>query len=464
MWVKRWPTAFLRQVTRPFLRLRSPRLRSLHFHYEKAGLSVADEPIPWNAEAIVVKALIQWPRGFIPPKSDFQLRTPAHVPRMAVELQVDEEEEMIRAIFHLPPIQDATRAMIYYQDRLLGQGLLPFLAADVFLREVRLRSSSFFAFFGRQGIACQRFPEGQCRGLSVGGILTSATSLLPIVDFQLELEVADRGTGRIQRIALPLTRSQLQGKEACLSVALPSRPRGVGTYFARWILADRLLGHTELDVIPQAAFQQSLSVSEGCFLSQAKGSTAHLRHHLLTCDDTRGLWPCFLIGTKLAGMAGLCLLHIRVQFREPNRRPLLRKQKILVTDRPSLCMVDMRGLADYQQIRAFELLSNGKVLSTLPIRPTPVATFTNEGAFRTAPDCDWTPFTEEELLERLEILMEPGTGTVPSDQVHCSERNGTDPPSAIQMHAQQPQMEDPSGSSRATPFVAEDHHPRLSDQ
>jgi hypothetical protein len=35
-----------------------------------------------------------------------------------------------------------------------------------------------------------------------------------------------------------------------------------------------------------------------------------------------------------------------------------------------------------------------------------VAAFTSEGGFRPAGDFDWTPFSEEELVDRLEKLME----------------------------------------------------------
>jgi hypothetical protein len=182
------------------------------------------------------------------------------------------------------------------------------------------------------------------------------------------------------------------------------------------MLGDRLLAHAGIRVISPAAFQQSLYLAEGRFLSQGKQGRATLfRHHLLTSDDTNDLRPCFLIASREPGMAGLCALDVRVQFRDPNRRPLICKQHMLLTDRPSLLvpLFEKEGGAlsvvpDFQQIRSFELLSKGEILGTLSVSPTPVAVFTTEGGFRASADFDWTPFTEEELFDRLEKLMETG--------------------------------------------------------
>jgi hypothetical protein len=406
--LKRWQTSAVQKICFPFLRMRGARLQSLRFRYEKAGLTVADEPIPWNAEAVLVEAWIRFPPGMTLRKNDLQLLTPDRVPRPATTLHADAEEGIVRAVFRLPPIQGPTKATVQYQGNPLGQVLLPYLAADVFLRDLSLRSPTLFALLGNYNVACQTLVEDQCRGLSAGGILASPTSLLPLSDFNLRVEIADRRTGRTQSASVPFTGSQLVGKEASLSVILPTWPQGVGTCSTRWILGDRLLAHAEVRVISQSAFQQSLYLGEGRFLSQGKEGAALFRHHLLARDDTKGLRPCFLIASREPGMAGACTLEVRVQFRDPNLRPLLCKHEMLVTDRASLCIPNLTTVGDFQQIRAFELLSKGQLLGALPVRPTPAAGFNSEGGFHSAADYDWTPFTEEELLDRLERLMEAG--------------------------------------------------------
>jgi len=294
---------------------------------------------------------------------------------------------------------------VHYQGGMLGQVLLPFLTAEVFLRDLRLRAPTIFALLGKHNVACQTVVEGQCCGLSAGGILASPTSLLPITDLDLRLEVADRGPGCVQSLSLPLTGSQLLGKEALLSVALPLGPRGAGTSSVRWILGDRLLGHAEVCVISPATFQPSLYLAEGRFLSQGRQGAALFRHHPLADDDTNGLRPCFVIASRQPGVAALCALDVRVQFCDPNSRPVLANQDMLVTDKPSLFVPDLTAVADFRQVRTFELLSKGQLLGVLPLRPTPAAAFTSEGGFRSAGDFDWTPFSEEELFDRLEKLM-----------------------------------------------------------
>jgi hypothetical protein len=405
--LKRWRAFVRHKISWPFLRMSRPKLRSIRFRYEKAGLTVADEPIPWNAEAVLVEVLVRFPPGTIPHKNDFQLRTPDRVPRMAVVVHPDSEGD-ICVLFRLPLIQGQTWATVHYQGGMLGQVLLPFLTADDFFRRLCLRSPTVFALLGNYNVACQTLAEGQCRGLSAGGILASPTSLLPLCDFHLQVEIADRGTGCTESVSVPLTSAQLLGKEVSLSVVLPSCPQRGGTCSVRWILGDRLLAQAELRVISPAAFQQSLYLAEGRFLSLGKEGAALFRHHLLARDDTNALRPCFLIASRELGMAGLCALEVRVQFRDPNRRPLLCKQEMLLTDRPSLCIPSLTAVADFQQIRAFELLSKGQLLGTLPVSPTPAAAFTSEGGFRAPADFDWTPFTEEELLDRLEKLLEKG--------------------------------------------------------
>lgn len=394
-------------LSRPFLRMSGPRFRGIRFRYEKAGLTVADEPIPWNAEAVLVEAVVRLPPGTVPRKSDFQLCIADRAPRIAVALERDADQEAIRAVFRLPPIQGPTLAAVHYQGSMLGQVLLPFLAAETFLRHLCLRTPTIFALLDKHNVACRTVVEGQCRGLSAGGILASPTSLLPIADFDLRVDVADRATGCVQSLSLPLTGAQLLGKEALLSLTLPPCARGAGTNTVQWIVGDRLLAHAEVCVISPAAFQQSLYLAEGRFLSQDRQGIALFRHHLRAHDDRNGLRPCFVIASHQPGIAALCSLDVRVQFCDPDSRPVLGNQQILVTDKAALLAPDLSAVADFRQVRAFELLSNGQLLGVLPLRPTPAAAFTSEGGFYPTADFDWTPFNEEELFDRLEKLMEP---------------------------------------------------------
>jgi len=57
----------------PFYRI-SPQPQAIHYSYEKAGLTVHDQPIPWNAEAVVVDARLRLPQSAGRRKTDFLLR------------------------------------------------------------------------------------------------------------------------------------------------------------------------------------------------------------------------------------------------------------------------------------------------------------------------------------------------------------------------------------------------------
>ena len=53
-WIKRWRDWAMHDLW-PMHRIGIPP-QALHFGYEKAGLTLYDQPIPWNAEAVVVEA------------------------------------------------------------------------------------------------------------------------------------------------------------------------------------------------------------------------------------------------------------------------------------------------------------------------------------------------------------------------------------------------------------------------
>ena len=51
-WIKRWRDWAMNDLW-PLYRI-NPQPQALHYSYEKAGLTLHDQPIPWNAEAVVV--------------------------------------------------------------------------------------------------------------------------------------------------------------------------------------------------------------------------------------------------------------------------------------------------------------------------------------------------------------------------------------------------------------------------
>ena len=71
-WIKRWRDWAMHDFW-PMHRT-GPQPQALHYSYEKAGLTLHDQPIPWNAEAVLVEASVRLPPSGSRRKTDFHLR------------------------------------------------------------------------------------------------------------------------------------------------------------------------------------------------------------------------------------------------------------------------------------------------------------------------------------------------------------------------------------------------------
>ena len=58
-WIKRWRDWAMTDLWS--MHRIGPQPQALHYSYEKAGLTLHDQPIPWNAEAVLVEALVRLP-------------------------------------------------------------------------------------------------------------------------------------------------------------------------------------------------------------------------------------------------------------------------------------------------------------------------------------------------------------------------------------------------------------------
>ena len=100
-WIKRWRDWAMRDLW-PLYRI-GPQPQALHYSYEKAGLTLHDQPVPWNAEAVLVEALLRLPEPGGRRKADFHLRVPGHEPVPAESLRRQEHESRYRITFRVPP-------------------------------------------------------------------------------------------------------------------------------------------------------------------------------------------------------------------------------------------------------------------------------------------------------------------------------------------------------------------------
>src|SRR5437868_13562960 len=100
-WIKRWRDWAINDLW-PLHRI-GPKPQAMHSSYEKAGVIVDGQPIPWNAEAVVVEALLRLPVANTRQKADFTLRLPGREPLPAESLRPEETGEYCRLFFRFPP-------------------------------------------------------------------------------------------------------------------------------------------------------------------------------------------------------------------------------------------------------------------------------------------------------------------------------------------------------------------------
>ena len=401
-WLKRWRDWAMHDLW-PMVRLGS-RSQALHFSYEKAGLLVPDQPIPWNADAVQVEAEVRLPAGR--GKGDFRLALPGRDP-----INVDafsRGDRHYRLSFRLPPPRRSVTAEILCRSTTVGRLPLPYLSQQQFLDGLRVQMPAVFVRLGEQSVACQTFVSTQCRGLTAGAVLSSPTSLLPLQDLGVQVEFRTERRGSICTAAASLTASQLTGRQALVSVVPKKFPRRIGAGKATWKVGDRVLAQTAFRAVSQRTFQRSLRVTDTRFLVQMGNAALSLQRRLPPVEPSDRVGPCFLVASREAGMAGLCPFQVRAQVNGAVQPPLLHELNVLVTDGPTLVAPGTLPMSDLQQVTGFELRLKDQVLGTVMLSPAPAAKFTSEGGFQAPEDFVWTSAAEDELTLRLNKLLAGG--------------------------------------------------------
>jgi hypothetical protein len=405
MWplIKRWRDWVMNDLW-PMHRI-GPQPQALHYSYEKAGLTVNDQPIPWNAEAVLVEALLRLPT-VARQKGDFQLRLPGPVIFPAENLRREEGSERHHLFFRLPPIPETVTAEILWRNCLLGQLTLPMLTRDEFIRQLRLQLPTLFVRLGDQSVACQTFVSTQCKGLLASAVLTSITSLVPLLDLGLQVEFRSERGGAVHTVPAQLCSSQLSGRQALVTVVPRRFPRRIGTWLVTWMLGDQPLATLRIRAISQRHFQRSLRISDTRFVVQSAKGSVDLRRQPPVPETGERVGPCFFVSSGEPGMAGTCRLAVRAQVPGTVQQPILQEQEVLITDGPSMFAPGTLDAADLAQVGAFELRAKGHLLGVLSMCPAPSASFTSEGGFKPPDNFIWSAAAEEELNDRLTRLLE----------------------------------------------------------
>jgi hypothetical protein len=380
--------------------------RALHFSYEKAGLTIHDQPIPWNAEAVLVEAALRLPPSGTRRKSEFLLRLPGNMPILPENMRREDGEDIYRLQFRFAPPPVSTGAELMYKERVLGQLTLPRLSQEEFLRNIQLHQATLSVRIGQHSIACQTYVASQCRGLIASALFSSPTSLVPLLDLDPHLELRSEKGSKAVRVAAALASSQLTGRQALVTLVPARFPRHIGAWQATWMIGGRAILNQQFRAISQSTFRRSLRVSETRFVVERGDRSVGLSRHLPPTEGLKAVGPCFLISSREPGVAALCPLQVSTQVNGAIRAPLLCRQEILITDGPTVFAPGFVDAADLPQVSAFELRCKTGTLGILSLSPIPAASFNGEGAFRPAPEFQWSVAADDELSERLGRLFE----------------------------------------------------------
>src|SRR5439155_3111531 len=166
-WIKRWRDWAMHDLW-PLSRI-GPQSQALSYCFEKAGLTLHNQPIPWNAEAVLVEAQLRL-RDSARRKADFELLLAGQGPLPPDGLRRDEADDRHRLFFRFPPPPRTTTAELLWRGQSIGQLTLPVIDAATFLAGLRLQLPTLSVRLGEQSVACQTFVATQCKGLAASAV------------------------------------------------------------------------------------------------------------------------------------------------------------------------------------------------------------------------------------------------------------------------------------------------------
>src|SRR5262245_40200839 len=114
-----------------------PRLEGLCYGYEKSGLTLENQPIPWCADCILVGAGVAMPQQAPRAKGDFELRV-GSTRCLADSIRVEGPLQTTRLQFRLAVPEQSAAAELLWRGRSLGQIALPIISEVEFVRRLSL--------------------------------------------------------------------------------------------------------------------------------------------------------------------------------------------------------------------------------------------------------------------------------------------------------------------------------------
>jgi len=385
--------------------------QALFHSYEKAGLIIANQPVPWNAEAVLVEATVRLTTPAMRNRADFSLRLGDRPPLVAEEVRRlepvedgDPHRHVVR--FRLPPPGSVARVEVLWRDHPLGQLELPYQNQESFLDGLRLVMPTVSVRIGDRLVACRTYVSSQCKGLVAAGVLTSPVNLAPLLDLDVHLELIPQSGGTGRTFLARLSTSQVTGKQALITVAPARPPGGTGEWLVSWSVGGRPLASQRIKAITQRQFVRSLRLMDARFVLQSSDGRFSTTRTLPSAEQGHRVGPCFLICSREAGMAALCQPRVQALITGTGTPPVLLDQEVFISDGPTVIAPGTLDANDLAQVQLFQLSIKDRVLGELGVKPAPTAAFTSEGGFKPPPDYAWTAAAEAEMNERLARLLQ----------------------------------------------------------
>ncbi len=409
-----WSRRVARTVLGAFRWLGKPQPAGWRYGYERCGIQVWGEPIPWNAETVLVELPAEGIRSRAAARGDYRLEL-AGGPSVRPAAVSPEQGTARRVSFRLPPPGQDTSLTVRFRDRVLGRGLLPFLSEAAFLERLRLESALLLAQIGRHLVPCQAVVPSQCRSLQACGVLTSATSLLPLAGVPFSLEFTRGSEGRSFSFPVRLAPSHLTAGRAFVALPPVRCPAGLGAWSVRWSAAGWPLAHLSLRTLSRRAFRRSLYLVDAGFRTEGRCGSLY-KPFLTVLDGLTRVGPCFRVASREEGAAGLCRLEVCTRVRSPAAPPAPSRLRLLVAGTPTAVLPPALTPEVFLGVEAFELRCRGRGLGTLEAGVRrPAAQFTSEGGFHGTEEFAWSAAAEQELAQRLEKLLALGAeGPLPN--------------------------------------------------
>ena len=194
---------------------------------------MTNQPVPWNAEAVIVEAGLRLPVG-ARRKDDFALRLPNREPLRPESLRADGPSDRHFVTFRTSPPRTATVAELTWRDRTLGRAEISLLSKESFLDSLKLHLPTLHVRIGDECVAAQSFIASQCTGFSMAGVLSAATSLAPVIELGLTVEVRGEFGDVIANVPVQLTGAQLASRQAMIAAAPRKLSKKPGIWQVRW--------------------------------------------------------------------------------------------------------------------------------------------------------------------------------------------------------------------------------------